>query len=174
MTKKIVNGKTYNTDTAKELGYQSNGYSRSDFNFCEETLYRKKNGEYFLYGHGGAYSNYGEIYGSHVCGGSKVIPLSEEKAKKWAEENLTAEEYIDIFGGDEEFLSITSDSKQVITQIPCFSKDETDNILEQLQSEKALTVYKEGKTVAVVVSPEEYQQLLTIKEKHLSAQKPEK
>lgn len=62
----------------------------------------------------------------------------------------------------------------MITQIPCFSKDETDNILEQLQSEKALTVYKEGKTVAVVVLPEEYQQLLTIKEKHLSAQKPEK
>ena len=52
--KKIINGRKYDTETAKEIGYWSNGYPCSDFNHCEETLYLKKTGEYFLYGEGGA------------------------------------------------------------------------------------------------------------------------
>ena len=44
--KKIINGRKYDTETAKEIGYWSNGYPCSDFNHCEETLYLKKTGEY--------------------------------------------------------------------------------------------------------------------------------
>ena len=47
MTKKIINNRMYNTETAKQLGYWSNGYTPSDFYFAEETLYQKKTGEYF-------------------------------------------------------------------------------------------------------------------------------
>ena len=37
--KKIINGRKYDTETAKEIGYWSNGYPCSDFNHCNETLY---------------------------------------------------------------------------------------------------------------------------------------
>lgn len=53
--KKIINGKMYNTETATELGDFWNGLSTSDFRNLSETLYRKKNGEFFLYGQGGRY-----------------------------------------------------------------------------------------------------------------------
>ena len=44
--KKIINGKTYNTETAKEISEWSEGVYR-DFTYIGETLYRKRTGEYF-------------------------------------------------------------------------------------------------------------------------------
>lgn len=102
MAKKIIGGKMYNTETAKQLAYWNNGYTRSDFNFTEEALYLKKTGEYFLYGHGGAMSSYSESYGTSRCGGEGFTPLTEEGAKHWAEAHLEADEYIAIFGDVEE------------------------------------------------------------------------
>jgi len=50
--KKIINGKRYDTETAQLIGSAS--YSnRTDFRFWSEELYRKKTGEFFLYGEGG-------------------------------------------------------------------------------------------------------------------------
>ena len=43
--KKVINGRSYNTETAKELGYQTNGYANNDIYFTGETLYRKKTDE---------------------------------------------------------------------------------------------------------------------------------
>lgn len=101
--KKIIDGKTYNTETAKEVGYASNNrVSRRDINFWEETLYRKKSGEYFLHGHGGAYSGYGRIVRGMQTGGEMLISYSEEDAKKWASEKLDSAEYEKIFGKSEE------------------------------------------------------------------------
>ena len=57
MAKKIINGKMYNTDTTQVIGTQDNGYTRGDFYFEEQTLHKKKTGEYFVYAHGGAYSS---------------------------------------------------------------------------------------------------------------------
>ena len=37
--KKIVNGRLYDTDTAKMFGSWSNGLSSSDFHYCTEDLY---------------------------------------------------------------------------------------------------------------------------------------
>ena len=34
MAKKIINNRMYNTETAKQLGYWSNGYTPSDFYFA--------------------------------------------------------------------------------------------------------------------------------------------
>ena len=45
--KKVINGRSYNTETAKELGYQTNGYANNDIYFTGETLYRKKTGELY-------------------------------------------------------------------------------------------------------------------------------
>ena len=100
--KKIINGKTYNTETAKALCEWDNG-EYGNLTYLEETLYRKRTGEYFLYGLSGAAGKYAEQTGCNSwSGGDKVIPMTEKEAKFWMEENGTAEEYIAAFGEPEE------------------------------------------------------------------------
>lgn len=97
--KKIINGKMYDTETAQNIGCYNNGLSGGDFWFVEETLYRKKNGEFFLYGEGGAMSRYSRQDGSYSrCGGMELVPLSTEEAKAWVEKHCSADVYIEIFG----------------------------------------------------------------------------
>ena len=96
--KKIINGKKYNTETAREMGSYWNGCGRGDFNFYAETLYKKKTGEFFIHVDGGANTSaavhaYGAWYG-----GEKIIPVSAEKAKKWGEKYLSVDEYEKIWG----------------------------------------------------------------------------
>ena len=100
--KKIINGKKYDTDTAKILG--SAGYSHpGDFNYWYEALYRKKTGEFFLHGVGGAMSKYVRSTGlNEWTGGEEIHLLSPEEARKWIEKNLDAEEYERILGEVEE------------------------------------------------------------------------
>lgn len=101
--KKIINGKKYDTDTAKEVGYSNNGLLSTDIDYIEETLYQKKTGEFFLYGEGGARTEYSDFRGETNCySGCKIIPLTVKEAKKYAEEHLTVEEYEKIFGEVEE------------------------------------------------------------------------
>ena len=99
---KIFRGRRYDTETAQELAYIS--YSnRRDFNFWQETLYRKRTGEYFLHGEGGASSKYAEKCGQNEwCGGEEIKPLTLEQAQDWAEKNLSADKYEEIFGSVEE------------------------------------------------------------------------
>ena len=47
--KKIIEGKTYNTETALLLGDWQNLW-KGDYHYCREELYRTKKGTYFLYG----------------------------------------------------------------------------------------------------------------------------
>lgn len=99
--KKIINGRIYDTNTAKELGRDDQTYG--NFSDWEETLYRKSTGEYFLHGEGGPQTKYAQQIGENSwTGGEKIIPLSLESAKKWAEEHLEADEYEKIFGIVEE------------------------------------------------------------------------
>ena len=94
---KTICKKLYDTETAKKLAYYCNG--RSDFSRCVERLYRKRTGEYFLYGMGGPTSAYGyAVDYNSWSGGEKIIPLSEEKAREWAEDRLDGDEYEAIFG----------------------------------------------------------------------------
>lgn len=97
--KKIINGKVYDTDTAKELGSWANGGTWRDFSHMEETLYRKKTGEFFLHGEGGPMSRYAEAHGQNSwSGGSRIMPMSFAEAKAWAEEKLDADDFEAIFG----------------------------------------------------------------------------
>jgi len=101
--KRIINGKKYDTETAKEVGYWSNGHSYSDFSYCCERLYRKKTGEFFLFGEGGAMSRYSRSCGQNEwCGGADIIPMTEQEARNWAERHLDGDEYEAIFGDVEE------------------------------------------------------------------------
>ena len=107
---KIINGKRYNTETAKALASYS--YSnRMDFHFFEETLYQKSTGEFFLYGIGGAASKYARSIEQNTwAGGEKIMPLSVDNARAWAEKYLTGDEYEEIFGIVEE-----SNAKKSVT-----------------------------------------------------------
>ena len=100
--KQIINGKLYNTDTAKEIGYYQYG-DGGDFNYLYEALYKKRTGEFFLYGCGGANTCYGVECGNRCrSGGEEIIPYSEAGARKWAEKYLSADTYIETFGEVEE------------------------------------------------------------------------
>ena len=100
--KKILNGKKYDTAISCSVGNDSYSNPR-DFNYWEETLYQKKNGEFFLYGEGGPLSRYREEIGTNSwTGGERIIPMTREEAMEWAEEHLTGDEFEDIFGEIEE------------------------------------------------------------------------
>lgn len=106
--KKIINNRVYDTETAKKLGSWSNGGTWRDFSHMEETLYRKKTGEFFLHGEGGPSTKYAEATGTNSwSGGDRIMPMSFAEARKWAEERLTADEYEAIFG------AITEDESRV-------------------------------------------------------------
>ena len=97
--KKIINNKAYDTETAKELGSWSNIADYGNFSQFSETLYRKKTGEFFLYGEGGPMTKYAAAEGSNSWrGGSRIMPLSFQEAREWAEEHLDGDEYEAIFG----------------------------------------------------------------------------
>lgn len=97
--KKIINGKLYNTETAERVGRWSNGRSTRDFTWCREELYRKKTGEFFLYGEGGPQSPYIRYIDSNSwCGDERIIPMTYDEARDWAERKLDADEYESIFG----------------------------------------------------------------------------
>jgi hypothetical protein len=84
--KQIIEGKAYNTETAELIGTEHNGHH--DFRKKSESLYKTAKGNFFLHGIGGAMTEYGEDYGDGRSGGSKLIPMSEQEAFKWAQLNL--------------------------------------------------------------------------------------
>lgn len=105
--KKIINGRLYDTDTAIEIGSWDNGERCWDFDYVMETLYKTPKGQYFFYAWGGARTAYAERCGSdHFCEGSRIELLSEEEARKFAEEKLTADEYLSEFDLQDEEVEV--------------------------------------------------------------------
>ena len=96
---KIINGKVYNTDTARKIGTWSNGADRTDFSWVEESLYQKKTGEFFLHGQGGPDTRYAQqLEASHWAGGETISLVSYDSARQWADDHLTADQYQAVFG----------------------------------------------------------------------------
>ena len=83
--KKIINGKVYNTDTAKQIGYDNDNPNGN----WEETLYQKKTGEFFVQ-HWDAWN------------GGCINPISFKEAQKWLEEHGSADQYAEVFGEPDE------------------------------------------------------------------------
>lgn len=97
--KKIIKSKLYNTETAVCVGAWGNGVPPGDLDFLSESLYRKKTGEYFLHGAGGARTCYACAVGeNNWAGGEEIRPLSYEAAREWAEQRLDADAYQAAFG----------------------------------------------------------------------------
>ena len=100
--KKIINGKLYNTQTAKALASRDNHCQPGSFDYVEEILYRKKTGEFFMRGSGGARTIYSEHFEGGSRGSSRIVPLTDAKARKWVETYADADKYTEIFGDVEE------------------------------------------------------------------------
>lgn len=134
--KKIINGKRYDTEKAEYIGEAS--YSNpGDFNHWTEELYRKRTGEYFLYGAGGPSSKYAvRVELNSWSGGEKLVPITYEEAKEWVEKYLEADKYEELFGVVED-LSRTS----ITLSVPMAAAD-------MLRRESAKT----GKSISDIAS----------------------
>lgn len=98
--KKVIDGKLYNTESAEMIGEDSySGYA--DFRHWKEQLYRTRKGNFFLYGEGGPLSCYAVHEEDGWADGEKIIPYTEDEAKAWVEEHLSASEYESLFGVEE-------------------------------------------------------------------------
>jgi hypothetical protein len=96
--KRVFDRKIYDTETAEEIAFWSNGCNRSDFHFCEETLFRTPKGEFFLYGYGGSLSCYARSCGTNSwCGGESICPLTSEQAIDWLERTQNVEALETLF-----------------------------------------------------------------------------
>ena len=99
--KKIIDGKRYDTERAEEIVHWSNGCSRSDFGYVEESLYRTKSGNYFVAGCGGSLSNYASPCGTGgYSGGSDIQPLSKDAARVWLEDRGLTKTLEEFFAED--------------------------------------------------------------------------
>lgn len=101
--KKVINGKRYDTETAEFIGRWENIHNSADLQYECEELYKKKTGEFFIYGAGGPASSFALQTGTNsLSGSSKITPIIENEAKKWVEKNLNADDYEKLFELEEE------------------------------------------------------------------------
>ena len=94
--KKVIDGKMYNTETAREIASFDNGLGYNDFRHCSETLYLTKKGAWFLQGEGGPMSKYSRSVGDMTGGGEEFEILTPNEALSWLENHEitdTIEEY---------------------------------------------------------------------------------
>jgi hypothetical protein len=106
----IINGKKYDTETATPISQYSDSRAVNDFRYYREQLCQKTTGEYFLYGKGGPMSKYARSTGDGYDGGEKIIPLTHEEAREWAEKHLEYDEYAAAFGEPDEGEDEEADS----------------------------------------------------------------
>lgn len=94
----IVDGKRYDTEVSKMIGYQRDG-RKDDFRFIEEGLFMTpKSKRYFLAGRGGASTRYARHGHGGSFEGEGVIPLSRKEAFEWAQRHLDTYEVEEHFG----------------------------------------------------------------------------
>lgn len=129
---KIINGKKYNTETAEQVGFYRERYGRNDFHWLdhwlEETLYKKRTGEFFLFGEGGPASRYCTWIDNHNrTSGEKIVPMTFEEARKWAEKHLEVEEYEAIFGEVEE----SGEMKGVMYSLPITAIERVKRVAQE-------------------------------------------
>lgn len=136
--RKTIKNKVYDTDKAMFVGGIVRAFD-DDSNRIEENLYRKRTGEYFLYGSGGQVTRYAMFLGGNSWSdGDMITPLSYEQARAWAQEELTAEEY------EREFGSIIDEDESEEVRIGVRVSRQTKRLLDR-------EVSRTGKSCSAVV-----------------------
>nr|DAZ19094.1 MAG TPA: putative endoribonuclease [Caudoviricetes sp.] len=140
--RKIIDNRKYDTETARKLAEVSHG-AQSDFKHYEETLYVKRTGEHFLYGYGHAASKYAEyVDGGGWGAGERIIPLTYAEAREWAERELDADEYEEIFGevpeGDDGSVTVSlrikASTRELLRRMASESGRAQGEILDEIVS----------------------------------------
>lgn len=85
--KRVINGLTYNTETATEIAFVGSNLSMSDFRYKEETLYITKNKRFFIAGEGHGMTRWATNNGNSSGWGEGIEPLCPETALMWCEQN---------------------------------------------------------------------------------------
>lgn len=119
---KVIRGKRYDTETAERIDSWSYSNPR-DFDYVHEVLYRKRGGEFFVYGEGGARSKYSrQVEQNCWSGGEEIRPLTDEEAREWVEEHCDGDTYERLFG-------VIEDGEAVLTvMLPQSAKDKISKI----------------------------------------------
>ncbi len=86
--RRIIDNKVYDTDTATLTHTAQFSEGRA---FYEESLYRKRGREFFLYGKGESESKYGFE--------DRIIPLTLEDAEAWGRGNMDNDAFLRTFKG---------------------------------------------------------------------------
>lgn len=94
---RVIGGKRYDTDKARLAGEKETGLP-GDLDYYRVALYRKRTGEFFMHEEGGPKSVCAKRSGSGWSSGESIAPLSYAEARRWAEDNLTADECAELFG----------------------------------------------------------------------------
>lgn len=108
--RKVVNGRLYDTDTARIIYDWDNGELCGDINYVAHELYRKKTGEFFLHIEGGPATSWAEARGLNgTRRGEHIVPVSYDEARALVERNADADVYEELFGlaDDESTVVIT-------------------------------------------------------------------
>ena len=88
--KQIIKGKVYDTMKSYIVGWRMGDFHDTDPKYFEEWLYKKRTGEYFMVGEGGAMSAYAKTCEDGSLGyGKKIIPMSYQEANEWATAHMT-------------------------------------------------------------------------------------
>lgn len=137
---KIINNRRYDTEKATQVGIWSNDRSYRDFSHCSETLYRKRTGEYFIYGEGGPQSKYARAVDQNSWrGGEDITPLTVEEARRWAEEHLSADAY------EAEFGEVAEDDSRTVLSITMAASLAERLRREAAKAEMTLSAYIESR-----------------------------
>lgn len=97
--KKIIRNKVYDTDTAQLIKQADHPNITNGEGSCKQSLYRKKTGDYFLAVSGArtdVFHNLALENNVHDCE-RHIYPLTYEQARSWAEEEMIADEWLEIF-----------------------------------------------------------------------------
>ena len=101
MTKGIIDGKVYNTETASYIGPIGSGagFSFPDFGYWTADLYRTPKGNFFMVGEGGARSPFAVAYGQNGWSASEGLrALTPQEALGYAEAHISEDVIFEFFG----------------------------------------------------------------------------
>lgn len=130
--KKTLDKTFYNTETARKIGQSKNLKWSTKYVSYFEMLYQTRVGKYFL--HLYVVSEDGNLVIRHGKEDPQnIVSLTTEKAKLWAKEKLTPDEYI------KEFELIDEDSENAIKPVTVQLKQSTINRLRKQKAETGMT-----------------------------------
>ena len=88
----IIDGKRYNTETAKFIFEHWNGYTTLDFKYRTKGLYLTAKDSWFLHHVGGALTDMAKTIGNSSHGGECIEPITSDDAHGFLEAHSDDEE----------------------------------------------------------------------------------